>query len=289
MPSRAARRARASAAGDDALLRQHDQMGVVNGHQRRQQQLLGIFEVVVEDAADVFRRKSHQDQYIPREERRVPDLPSHNHEARCRYAARHAHGGRRLPRVGAGRRPPRPCRLPGVSQPVEIIRDRWGVNHIYAQNEVGPVLRAGLCGRQRSLVPVRALATASDRNSRRDSGTARSSSEISVRGCTCSAAIWMPNSITTIPAARRSSKRTCGASTPTSRRPSARRACCRSSSRCWESRPADGRRRSSSRRHQALTSNLTDEVRAIRAMKAVGPSRGARVDVLPGRRADLHA
>jgi penicillin amidase len=25
--------------------------------------------------------------------------------------------------------------VPGVSQPVEIIRDRWGVNHIYAQNE----------------------------------------------------------------------------------------------------------------------------------------------------------
>src|SRR5687767_6884987 len=23
----------------------------------------------------------------------------------------------------------------GVSQPVEIVRDRWGVNHIYAQNE----------------------------------------------------------------------------------------------------------------------------------------------------------
>src|SRR5687768_7949703 len=26
-------------------------------------------------------------------------------------------------------------RVAGVSQPVEIIRDRWGVNHIYAQNE----------------------------------------------------------------------------------------------------------------------------------------------------------
>src|SRR6186997_1606823 len=23
----------------------------------------------------------------------------------------------------------------GVSQPVEILRDRWGINHIYAQNE----------------------------------------------------------------------------------------------------------------------------------------------------------
>ena len=26
-------------------------------------------------------------------------------------------------------------RSPGLSQPVEILRDRWGINHIYAQNE----------------------------------------------------------------------------------------------------------------------------------------------------------
>ena len=32
------------------------------------------------------------------------------------------------------RRPPR-SRWPGSTQPVEIIRDRWGINHIYAQNE----------------------------------------------------------------------------------------------------------------------------------------------------------
>ena len=25
--------------------------------------------------------------------------------------------------------------MAGVSQPVEILRDRWGINHIYAQNE----------------------------------------------------------------------------------------------------------------------------------------------------------
>ena len=25
--------------------------------------------------------------------------------------------------------------MPGLSQPVEILRDRWGINHIYAQNE----------------------------------------------------------------------------------------------------------------------------------------------------------
>jgi penicillin G amidase len=26
-------------------------------------------------------------------------------------------------------------RVPGLSQPVEILRDRWGLNHIFAQNE----------------------------------------------------------------------------------------------------------------------------------------------------------
>jgi penicillin amidase len=30
---------------------------------------------------------------------------------------------------------PAPLKVPGLTQPVEIIRDRWGVNHIYAQNE----------------------------------------------------------------------------------------------------------------------------------------------------------
>ena len=28
-----------------------------------------------------------------------------------------------------------PAQIPGLRQPVEIIRDRWGVNHIYAKNE----------------------------------------------------------------------------------------------------------------------------------------------------------
>jgi len=25
--------------------------------------------------------------------------------------------------------------IPGLEQPVEIIRDQWGINHIYAQNQ----------------------------------------------------------------------------------------------------------------------------------------------------------
>ena len=38
-------------------------MGVVDAHQRRQQQFFRVLEVVVENVADVFRRKPHQSEY----------------------------------------------------------------------------------------------------------------------------------------------------------------------------------------------------------------------------------
>src|SRR5690606_22019765 len=43
-----------------------------------------------------------------------------------------------LLQAGAAAQPAAPAatrQLPGLSEPVEIIRDRWGVNHIYARNE----------------------------------------------------------------------------------------------------------------------------------------------------------
>ena len=51
-------------AGDDALRVEHDQVRVVNRHQRREQELLGVFEVLVQDVGDIFRRESHQGKYI---------------------------------------------------------------------------------------------------------------------------------------------------------------------------------------------------------------------------------
>ena len=51
MPSSAvAKRARV-VRRDDALLGQHHQVRVVDRHQRRQQQRLGVFEILVEDDA----------------------------------------------------------------------------------------------------------------------------------------------------------------------------------------------------------------------------------------------
>ena len=36
---------------------------------------------------------------------------------------------------GSAQTPATSVQMPGLSQPVEILRDRWGINHIYAQNE----------------------------------------------------------------------------------------------------------------------------------------------------------
>ena len=45
---------------DDPLGLEHHEMGVVNRHQRRQQQLLGVFEIFVEDVGDVFGGEPHR-------------------------------------------------------------------------------------------------------------------------------------------------------------------------------------------------------------------------------------
>ena len=38
--------------------------------------------------------------------------------------------------AGAGAAPStETLRLPGLTQPVEIVKDRWGISHIYAKNE----------------------------------------------------------------------------------------------------------------------------------------------------------
>ena len=37
--------------------------------------------------------------------------------------------------VTAAAAPPSTLRVDGLTEPVEILRDRWGINHIYAANE----------------------------------------------------------------------------------------------------------------------------------------------------------
>ena len=45
---------------DDAAIGQHHQVCVVNRHQRREKQRLGVFEVLVEDVGDVFGGEAHR-------------------------------------------------------------------------------------------------------------------------------------------------------------------------------------------------------------------------------------
>ncbi len=40
-----------------------------------------------------------------------------------------------FPALPAAAAPPETLKLPGLSQPVEILQDRWGISHIYAKNE----------------------------------------------------------------------------------------------------------------------------------------------------------
>ena len=37
--------------------------------------------------------------------------------------------------VGASAAAPQPLTVDGLSEPVDVLRDRWGINHIYAKNE----------------------------------------------------------------------------------------------------------------------------------------------------------
>ena len=50
--------------GHDPLRGEHDEVRVVDRHHRREQESLGVFEILVEDVGDVFRRKLHQWKYI---------------------------------------------------------------------------------------------------------------------------------------------------------------------------------------------------------------------------------
>ena len=50
----------------------------------------------------------------------------------------------------------------GLEQPVEILVDRWGISHIYAETEHDLFLWAGVERRARPTLPARALAPSGD-------------------------------------------------------------------------------------------------------------------------------
>ena len=61
-------------------------------------------------------------------------------------------------------------RVSGLHAPVEVLTDRWGLDHIYAEERGRPVLRPGLPRRREPPVPVRDVAAAGDRDRRGHSG-----------------------------------------------------------------------------------------------------------------------
>ena len=79
--------------------------------------------------------------------------------------------------------------MPGLSQPVEILRDRWGINHIYAQNEADLFFAQGYAAAKDRLFQFeiwrrQATGTVAEILGRASSGATRA------RGCTSSAATW---------------------------------------------------------------------------------------------------
>ena len=193
------RSARASSARDDALLGQHHQVRVVDRHQRRQQQLLGVLEVLVEDVGDVFGGELHllavycagSASLGGRAGSRRVRMRRCGDSSCCVVVALRAsrpssHTARRRRRRdtladgradAAGRDHPRPL---GHQPHLRAERSR-------------PVLRAGLRGREGPAVPVRDLAAAGHRHGGRDPRPARADARSSARGCTSSAATWTPS------------------------------------------------------------------------------------------------
>ena len=161
--------------------------------------------------------------------------------------------------------------VPGVSQPVEIIRDRWGVNHIYAQNEPDLFFAQGYAAAKDRLFQFemwrrQATGTVAEilgrRELKRDIGArlhmfrgdldaelnhyhprGKAIVEAFVRGVNAYIA-ETERTPSLLPMEFKMLGITPGRWTPAV----------------------------VISRHQALTSNLTDEVRALRAMKAVGPA-----------------
>ncbi len=109
------------------------------------------------------------------------------------------------PQVASGQ-----LQMPGLSEPVEIIRDRWGVNHIYARNESDLFFAQGTPRRATGSSNSSCGAARPAARSPKSWGPVPSAAT-PARGFTSFAAISTPSSVTTIRAANRLSNRSCAA------------------------------------------------------------------------------
>ena len=161
--------------------------------------------------------------------------------------------------------------LPGVSQPVEIIRDRWGVNHIYAQNESDLFFAQGYAAAKDRLFQFelwrrQATGTVAEVLGRRELKRDIGARLHMFRGdLDAELAHYHPRGQAIVEAYVRGVNAYIA---ETERTPSLLPV----EFKMLGITPGRWTPAVVISRHQALTSNLTDEVRAIRAMKAVGPA-----------------
>jgi penicillin G amidase len=161
--------------------------------------------------------------------------------------------------------------LPGVSQPVEIIRDRWGVNHIYALNEPDLFFAQGYAAAKDRLFQFelwrrQATGTVAEvlgrRELKRDIGARLHMFRGDLAG---ELGQYHPRGQVIVEAFVRGVNAYIA---ETERTP----ALLPIEFKMLGITPGRWTPAVVISRHQALASNLTDEVRAIRAMKAVGPA-----------------
>jgi penicillin G amidase len=166
-----------------------------------------------------------------------------------------------------------PLTLPGLEHPVEILRDRWGINHIYAQSEHDLFFAQGWAAARDRLFQLELWRRQATGRWPSCSARARSSAT-AARGCSSSAATSRARWTTTIRAARRSSRRSRGdginayvdqANTAPEQLPI--------EFRLLGTRPRRWTPDVVISRHQGLLGNLTQELTVGRAVASLGAER----------------
>ena len=84
-------------------------------------------------------------------------------------------------------------RSPGVPQPVEIIRDRWGINHIYAQNEPDLFFAQGYAAARDRLFQFEMWRRQATGTVAEILGRARADARSRRAAASCSGATWTPS------------------------------------------------------------------------------------------------
>ncbi len=193
-----------------------------------------------------------------------------------------------VPGAPAGSQGDTATQLAGLSQPVEILRDRWGINHIYAQNEADLFFAQGYAAAQDRLFQFeiwrrQATGTVAEILGRRELMRDRGARLHQFRGdMDDELNRYHPRGKAIVEAYVRGVNAYIA---ETERNP----ALLPMEFRMLGIKPGRWTPAVVISRHQALTANVGEEVRLLRAIKASNIDAGARADDLPGRQSALRA